>query len=85
VVIVSSLAGISEIVPNKHRGIAAAVIDVITTPWTMFGALAGNAMVKYSSLSFRINWYVGIALNVITIISSYFFYHPVGASLDLSI
>jgi len=71
-----AVAGIAEIVPNKHRGTAQAVLDIITTPWTMFGALAGNAMVKYHHLTFRINWYVGIALNLATLIMAFFFYWP---------
>ncbi|KAF1812828.1 MFS general substrate transporter [Eremomyces bilateralis CBS 781.70] len=71
-----AVAGIAEIVPNKHRGTAQAILDIITTPWTMFGSLAGNAMVKYHHLTFRINWYVGIALNIVTLVMAFFFYFP---------
>lgn len=36
------VAGIAEIVPNKHRGAAQALLDIVTTPWSMFGGLAGT-------------------------------------------
>lgn len=73
----NSLAGVGEIVPNKHRGTAQAYLDILVTPWTVFGALTGGAMVTNHHLGFRINWYLGIALNVATIICTYLWYHPV--------
>jgi len=72
-----ALAGVGELVPNKHRGTAQAYLDILVTPWTILGALTGGAMVKYQPVqSFRINWYVGICLNVITIVCTFFWYFP---------
>lgn len=76
-----ALAAIAEIVPNKHRGTAQAVLDLVTLPWAIFGPLAGNAMVKYSSLSFRINFIIGVILNLLSITAIKFWYHPPGGSL----
>jgi hypothetical protein len=72
-----SLAAIAELVPNKHRGNAQAVLDLVTLPWSVFGPLVGNAMVKYHHLSFRINFIIGIILNCISIATIYLWYHPV--------
>jgi hypothetical protein len=68
---------IAEIVPNKHRGTAQAVLDLVGLPWTVFGALIGNSMVKHYKLSFRVNFIIGIILNLLTIVLIWFFYHPV--------
>jgi hypothetical protein len=71
-----SLAAIGELVPNKHRGTAQAVLDLVGLPWMVFGALIGNSMVKYHALSFRINFIIGILLNSLTIVAIFFWYHP---------
>jgi hypothetical protein len=63
-------------VPNKHRGTAQAVLDLVGLPWTVFGALIGNSMVKYYALSFKINFIIGILLNVLTMVMIFFFYKP---------
>jgi MFS family permease len=78
--ILSSLAAVAELVPNKHRGNAQAALDLVTLPWSVFGSLLGNVMVKYSHLSFRINFIIGVILNVLSIASIWFFYHPVSSS-----
>ncbi|KAE9970013.1 hypothetical protein EG328_006520 [Venturia inaequalis] len=70
------LAAIAEIVPNKHRGTAQAALDLVNMPWTLFGAMIGNSMVKRYALSFRINFIIGILLNLMTIVMTYFCYHP---------
>jgi uncharacterized membrane protein YsdA (DUF1294 family) len=64
-------------VPKKHRGTAQAVLDLVGLPWTVFGAEIGNSMVKHYKLSFRINFIIGILLNLTTIVFIWFFYHPV--------
>jgi hypothetical protein len=71
------MAAIAEIVPNKHRGHAQAILDLVTLPWTVFGALIGNAMVKYTKLSFRINFIIGCIMNIVSITGIVFFYFPV--------
>jgi hypothetical protein len=76
-----SLAAIAELVPNKHRGNAQAVLDLVTLPWAIFGPLIGNAMVKYQKLSFRINFIIGVILNILTIITIIMWYHPVSCPL----
>jgi Fungal trichothecene efflux pump (TRI12) len=70
------LPAIAEIVPNKHRGTAQAVLDLVGLPWTVFGALIGNSMVKFYALSFKVNFIIGILLNVLTMIMILFFYKP---------
>ncbi|TLD18252.1 Neutral ceramidase B [Venturia nashicola] len=75
------IAAIGELVPNKHRGTAQAALDLVTLPWTVFGAMIGNSMVKHYALSFRINFIIGIFLNLLTIAMIHFFYHPPRGSL----
>ncbi|KAF1985327.1 MFS general substrate transporter [Aulographum hederae CBS 113979] len=71
-----ALAAVSELVPSKHRGYAQAGLDLLALPWTVFGALTGNAMVKYYTLSFRINFIIGVILNVLSFASAWFWYFP---------
>ncbi|KAF1988842.1 hypothetical protein K402DRAFT_327999 [Aulographum hederae CBS 113979] len=71
-----ALAAVGELVPRKHRGYAQAGMDLLSLPWLVFGALTGNAMVKYHSLSFRINYIIGTVLNVLSLAASYFWYFP---------
>src|ERR1700761_9400329 len=71
-----SLPAIGELVPNKHRGTAQAILDLAGLPWMVFGALIGNSMVKYYALSFKVNFIIGIVLNLLTIVLTWFFYHP---------
>lgn len=54
-----------------------AFLDVVTVPWAIFGALIGNTMVAGGGLTFRINFIVGVVLNVLTMITTYFWYFPV--------
>jgi hypothetical protein len=77
---VKRLAAIAELVPNKHRGTAQAILDLVALPWSVFGALIGNAMVKYHHLSFRINFIIGVILNCLTIFAIYLWYHPVSTA-----
>ncbi|KAF2664163.1 MFS general substrate transporter [Microthyrium microscopicum] len=76
-----ALAAIGELVENRQRGNAQAALDIVTLPWSIFGPLTGNAMVKYQKLSFRINFIVGIGLNVLTLVAIQFWYHPPPARL----
>lgn len=78
---IPSLAAIAEIVPNRQRGVAQAVLDVVTFPWAIFGGLIGNAMVSHGGLTFRINFLVGVCLNLTTIVTIWFWYHPVSSCL----
>ncbi|TID24217.1 Neutral ceramidase B [Venturia nashicola] len=71
-----ALAAIAEIVPNKHRGNAQAVLAFVTLPWAVFSSITGNAMIKYYALGFRINFIIGTGLNTISIISLWLWYHP---------
>jgi hypothetical protein len=57
------------------------VLDLVTLPWSIFGPLIGNAMVKYQKLSFRINFIIGVILNLLTIITITAWYHPPPGSL----
>lgn len=75
---VSRLAAAAELVPNKHRGTVQAALDLSVLPWVIFGPLTGGAMVVYhGKLGFRINFYVGLALNFACLVLSWFWYHPV--------
>jgi hypothetical protein len=78
VLIMCRLAATSELVPNKHRGKTQALLDLCILPWSMFGALTGGAMVTYhGKYGFRINFYIGLALNAICLALIYLWYHPV--------
>jgi hypothetical protein len=53
-------------------------------PWTVFGALMGGAMVTYHGrYGFRINFYIGLALNVVALVMTWIFYHPVSHYIRL--
>ncbi|KAF2675335.1 MFS general substrate transporter [Microthyrium microscopicum] len=79
-----ALAAVSELIPNKHRGKAQAILDLSILPWSVFGALMGGAMVTYHGKDgFRINFYIGLALNVICFVLTWFWYHPPSAGLRL--
>jgi hypothetical protein len=81
-----SLAAAPELVPNKLRGRVQAFLDLSTLPWTMFGAVMGGAMVTdHGKFGFRINFYIGLALNVVAFVGTYFWYHPVSTKSKLSI
>jgi hypothetical protein len=44
----------------------------------------GGAMVQeHGKFGFRINFYIGLALNVIALVLSYFWYHPVSTPIIL--
>lgn len=53
------------------------MLDVVTVPLAVFGALVGNAMVDYNDLTFRVNFIVGVVLNILTMITTYLWYYPV--------
>jgi len=72
-----ALAAAPELVPNKLRGRVQAFLDLSVLPWTVFGALMGGSMVtNYGKYGFRINFYIGLALNVVAFVLTYFWYHP---------
>ncbi|TLD36410.1 Neutral ceramidase B [Venturia nashicola] len=72
-----SLAAVAELVPNNKRGVVQACLDLVGLPWIVFGALTGGAMVVYhGKYGFRINFIIGIILNVLSTVTLYFFYHP---------
>ncbi|KAF2400662.1 MFS general substrate transporter [Trichodelitschia bisporula] len=79
-----ALAAVSEIVPNRLRGRVQACIDLVVLPWTVFGAITGGAMVtQHGKYGFRINFIVGLILNVLSIVTAYFWYFPPSAGLRL--
>jgi len=71
------LAAAAELFPNKHRGRVQACFDLLALPWSIFGSITGNAMIKYQQpLGFRINFIIGTILNILSIASAWFWYHP---------
>ncbi|KAF1986553.1 MFS general substrate transporter, partial [Aulographum hederae CBS 113979] len=72
-----ALAAVAELVPNKHRGRVQACLDLAILPWTLLGALIGGGMVEGGGkLGWRINFILGVCLNVIALIMAFFWYYP---------
>lgn len=67
-------AGLSEILPNKYRGVGLAWTEVNLTTWAVPGTLLANAMV--SNATWRISFYIAIGYGAFSLIGTAMVYFP---------
>ncbi|KAK5706539.1 hypothetical protein LTR97_001529 [Elasticomyces elasticus] len=67
-------AGLSEILPNKYRGIGLAWTEFNLSSWAVPGTLLANAML--SNASWRIMFYIAIGYGAVSMIGTFFVYFP---------
>lgn len=68
------LLGMSEILPNKYRGMGLAWTEFNLSSWAIPGTLLANAMI--SNATWRIMFYVAIGYGVFSFIGTLFVYFP---------
>jgi hypothetical protein len=71
---VLTCSGISEILPNKYRGVGLAWTEFNLASWAIPGTLLANAML--SNATWRIMFWVAIGYGGFSLIGTFFFYHP---------
>ncbi|EXJ76287.1 uncharacterized protein A1O5_00795 [Cladophialophora psammophila CBS 110553] len=76
------LAGISEIYPNKWRGIAISSINFVSTPFAGVGPYIAHIIVE--RLSWRWLYFVAIIIDVVAFLMLAIFYHPPKPNRTLS-
>ncbi|KAK5723303.1 hypothetical protein LTR15_005000 [Elasticomyces elasticus] len=67
-------AGLSEILPNKYRGVGLAWTEFNLSSWAVPGTLLANAML--SNASWRIMFYIAIGYGAVSMIGTFFVYFP---------
>ncbi|CAK7200733.1 hypothetical protein SEUCBS139899_003432 [Sporothrix eucalyptigena] len=67
---------LGELVPNKHRGIVASVCFMSSLPFAVFGPVIARAFINYTTSGWRWSYYLGIIINVVTVLLFFFLYHP---------
>ncbi|KAF2103653.1 MFS general substrate transporter [Rhizodiscina lignyota] len=67
-------AGISEILPNKYRGIGLAWTELNLATWAIPGTLLANAII--SEATWRILFYIAIGYGAFSLIGTFFVYFP---------
>ncbi|OQU99354.1 hypothetical protein CLAIMM_04993 [Cladophialophora immunda] len=76
------LAGISEIYPNKYRGVALASVNFVSAPFAGLGPYVAHIIVE--RLSWRWIYYVAIIIDVVAFVLLAAFYHPPKPYRELS-
>ena len=69
-----STLGISEILPNKYRGIGLAWTEFNLATWSIPGTLLANAMISHAT--WRIMFYIAIGYGAFSMIGTFFVYFP---------
>ncbi|KAL4810449.1 fungal trichothecene efflux pump [Aspergillus unguis] len=67
---------VSELVPNKHRGIALGFLALSTVPTQAFGAIIGHALVQYTKQGWRWVFYLSIITHCLCITLYFLCYYP---------
>ncbi|KAK3110940.1 hypothetical protein LTR53_014275, partial [Teratosphaeriaceae sp. CCFEE 6253] len=67
-------AGISEILPNRYRGMGLAWTEFNLSTWAVPGTLLANAMI--SQATWRIMFYIATGYGVLSLVGTYFVYFP---------
>ncbi|KIH87497.1 siderophore iron transporter [Sporothrix brasiliensis 5110] len=67
---------VHEIVPNKHRGIAQAIITALVTPFAGFGAIIARELIEYSSFGWRWCYMINVIFNAVTLVLLLLCYFP---------
>ncbi|OAG38747.1 hypothetical protein AYO21_07100 [Fonsecaea monophora] len=76
------LAGISEIFPNKYRGVAIASVNFVSLPFAGLGPYVAHIIVE--RLTWRWIYYVAIIIDVVAFVLLAVFYHPPKPHRELS-
>ncbi|KLO81631.1 putative drug facilitator PEP5 [Fusarium fujikuroi] len=72
-----SYAGISELLPNKWRGIGLATTEfAINVPFGLLSVLLGTLLVLHTALGWRWCYYIGLIYGVISLGGTFTFYFP---------
>ncbi|TDZ19645.1 Trichothecene efflux pump TRI12 [Colletotrichum sidae] len=70
-----SYAGVPEMLPNKWRSLGLGILESgIAVPWGILSVLLGNALYKYASWRWIFN--LGIIIEFIALLGTFFSYHP---------
>ncbi|CAK7222292.1 hypothetical protein SCUCBS95973_004793 [Sporothrix curviconia] len=67
---------IHELVPNKHRGTAQAIITLLVTPFAGFGSIIARELIEYSALGWRWCYLINVIFNAVTFVLLIFCYFP---------
>ncbi|KAK3697569.1 hypothetical protein LTR37_017400 [Vermiconidia calcicola] len=67
---------LGELVPNKHRGAMATVVFISSLPFAVFGPVIARSFILTTSSGWRWSYYLGIILEVVTLVLYQFLYHP---------
>ncbi|CAK7221588.1 hypothetical protein SCUCBS95973_004546 [Sporothrix curviconia] len=67
---------LGELVPNKHRGVVVTICFLSSLPFAVFGPVIARSFINNTSSQWRWSYYIGIILNVITLVLFFFLYHP---------
>ena len=67
---------LGELVPNKQRGPIVTLTFFSSMPFAVFGPVIARAFILQTSEKWRWSYYLGIILEVITLVLYQFLYHP---------
>ncbi|KAL1891483.1 hypothetical protein Sste5346_007574 [Sporothrix stenoceras] len=67
---------IHELVPNKHRGVAQAIITVLVLPFAGFGSIIARNLIEYSALGWRWVYMINVIFNTVTLVLLAVCYFP---------
>jgi MFS family permease len=67
---------LGELVPNKMRGPIVTLVFLSSMPFAVFGPVIARTFIENTAPGWRLSYYIGIGLNVITLVLYQFLYHP---------
>lgn len=67
---------VQELVPNKHRGIAQAVITFAVLPFAGFGSIIARDLIEYSALGWRWVYMINVIFNATALVLLCLCYFP---------
>ncbi|CAK7207711.1 hypothetical protein SEUCBS139899_010522 [Sporothrix eucalyptigena] len=73
---------IHELVPNKHRGTAQAIVTALVLPFAGFGSIIARELIQNTALGWRWCYMLNVIFNTVTFILLIFCYFP-PALIDL--
>nr|OQO23436.1 hypothetical protein B0A51_10297 [Rachicladosporium sp. CCFEE 5018] len=67
---------LGELVPNKQRGPIVVLTFATAIPFSTFGPVIARCFILYTAQGWRWSYYIGIILQVVTLVLYQFLYHP---------
>lgn len=67
---------LGELVPNKMRGPIVTLVFLSSLPFAVFGPVIARTFIEKTEPGWRLSYYIGIGLNVVTLVLYQFLYHP---------